>query len=59
LPRGGPLRLGSDPPATPTPTAWVLYDMAATNDRGEMTGMSLSSNGTWPPGFDAQPDRCH
>jgi hypothetical protein len=37
----------------------VLYDMAATNDRGEMTAMSLSSNGTWPPGFDAQPDRCH
>jgi len=59
LPRGGPLRLGSGPPATPTPTAWMLYDMAATNDRGEMTGMSLSSNGTWPPGFDAQPDLCH
>jgi len=59
LPRGGPLRLGSGSPATPTPTAWMLYDMAATNDRGEMTGMSLSSNGTWPPGFDAQPDLCH
>jgi hypothetical protein len=58
-PRGGLIRPGSAPPATPAPTTWILYDAPATNDRGEMTGTAISHTGTWPPGFDALPDLCH
>ena len=57
LPRGGPRGPGSTG-ATPTPTAWMLYQTPATNDRSEGTGGQSSSNGTWPPGFDGLTDRC-
>jgi len=57
LPRGGLGGPGSTG-ATPSPTAWMLYQTPATNDRSEGTGGQSSSNGTWPPGFDGLTDRC-
>src|SRR5439155_1747602 len=56
--RGGPPGRGVAV-GTPAPTAWILYDTPATNDRGERTGQGFSTAGTWPPGFDTLPDRCH
>lgn len=58
LPQG---RLGPAAPGTPPPTTWMLYTTAATADpnRAAGTGSTYSSIGTWPPGFDALPDRCH
>jgi hypothetical protein len=44
---------------TPPPTAWMLYTTAATEGRGASTGIAYSAAGTWPPGFDQLPDRCH
>jgi hypothetical protein len=43
------------PPASPT---WILYFTPATNEDGTGTGTQYSTQGTWPPGFDALPDRC-
>jgi hypothetical protein len=43
---------------TPPPTAWIMYEAPATNDRYEMTGTTYATTGTWPANFDALPDRC-
>jgi hypothetical protein len=43
---------------TPPATTWIMYNAPATNDRFEMTGTQYASAGTWPPNFDALPDRC-
>jgi hypothetical protein len=43
---------------TPPPTAWILYQAPATNDRYERTGTQYASTGAWPANFDALPDRC-
>lgn len=43
---------------TPPPTAWIMYEAPATNDRYEMTGTTYASTGTWPANFDALPDGC-
>ena len=51
--RGGPFGQPSRPP-----TAWILYAVSATGDRNASTGAQYASQGTWPPGFDALPDRC-
>lgn len=51
--RGGPMSS-----ATPPPTTWLLYNVSATTQNGGGTGRAYSASGTWPPGFDALPDRC-
>src|SRR5207244_10856327 len=56
--RGGPPGRGVAV-GTPAPPAWILYDTPSTNARGERTGQGFSTAGTWPPGFDTLPDRCH
>jgi hypothetical protein len=43
---------------TAPPTAWIMYEAPATNDRYEMRGTQYASTGTWPANFDALPDRC-
>jgi hypothetical protein len=55
--RSGPIGFGVTP-ATPPPTTWMLYDTSATGDNSAGTGMRAATQGTWPPGFDALPDRC-
>ena len=57
-PRGGPFRLQTGIPATPTPTTWILYDTSATGRDLGGTGMRIANAGNWPPGFDTFPDRC-
>ncbi len=54
---GPPLGLGAAA-GTPTPTAWMLYDTSATGDNVAGTGAQFATQGSWPPGFDALPDRC-
>lgn len=44
--------------ATRPPTAWMLHQAPATNDRREGTGGQIATSGTWPPDFDAVVDRC-
>jgi hypothetical protein len=56
-PRGGPYREMA-PSGTPAPTAWMLYDTSATGQDLGGTGMRLATQGSWPPGYDALPDRC-
>jgi hypothetical protein len=52
--RGG--RLGAGPQ---DPPRWQMYVTAAnSNDDGAGMWGQLSSNGDWPPGFDALKDRC-
>jgi hypothetical protein len=60
LPQGrrGPAPLGGQPAATPAPTTWILYITAATANGPEIGAGAQSTSGTWPPGFDALPDRC-
>ena len=54
--RGGPYRPNASPPP---PTAWILFETAATaGGRSASTGAQYSVAGTWPAGFDALPDRC-
>lgn len=49
--RGG---LGGNPP----PTTWIMFNTPAARDQLIMMGTTYSSAGTWPPTFDALPDRC-
>jgi len=51
--RGGPAGARS-----PAPTAWILYDTSGTGGTQSGTGQQIATAGTWPPGFDALPDRC-
>jgi hypothetical protein len=54
-----PVRLGGPLGApSPAPTAWILYDTSATGGTLSGTGQQIATAGTWPPGFDALPDRC-
>ena len=46
------------PGGTSPPTAWIMYEAPATNDRYEGAGTRFASAGTWPADFDALPDRC-
>jgi hypothetical protein len=56
--RSGPPGRGATQ-TTPPATAWILYNTSATDDSDvASTGMRASSQGSWPPGFDALPDRC-
>jgi hypothetical protein len=55
--RGGPMGIGVSG-TTPAPTAWILYDTSATSDDLAGTGTQIATQGSWPPGFDALPDRC-
>jgi len=57
--RSDPIGLDTRPAATPPPTTWMLYITAATSDGPDIGAMSLSTTGTWPPGFDALSDVCH
>jgi hypothetical protein len=57
LPMGRRGRLSSS--GTPPPTAWILYDTAATGGDIAGTGTRYAVQGTWPPSFDALPDRCY
>ncbi|TMG43481.1 MAG: hypothetical protein E6H91_16235 [Chloroflexi bacterium] len=52
--RGGPL----SNPGPPQPTRWILYDTPATSDNLSGTFSQISTQGTWPSGFDALSDRC-
>jgi hypothetical protein len=45
--------------ATPPSTMWLLYYTSATGEDRASTGAQYASQGTWPPSFDALPDRCH
>lgn len=57
--RSGPRMLArSVPPQTQTPTSWYIYNTSATGDNTASTSGQFGTQGTWPPTFDALPDRC-
>lgn len=51
--RGGPFGA-----ASPPPTRWIMFYAPATGAPPGSTGMQFSSQGSWPPNFDALRDRC-
>lgn len=51
--RGGPAGA-----ASPAPTRWIMFYAPATDAPPGSTGTQISSQGSWPPNFDALRDRC-